>query len=90
LDIRGQKTASILKSLSGSTIIKEGWASKRREGNKWERRWVSINDSQISYFKDQNDKIPRGVITLKGTTVQRVKGDKPMLEIICPELSKKI
>jgi hypothetical protein len=89
LNIRGQKTASILKSLSGSNVIKEGWASKRREGNKWERRWVTINESQISYFKDQSEKIPRGVITLKGTTVQRVKGDKPMLEIICPELSKK-
>ena len=94
---RLEKTISLLSGVpstvaakaGGDKILKEGWGSKRREGNKWEVRWIVLSDKELSYYKTKTDKLPRGKIPYEGSTIQRKRGDSPILEILSPSLLKR-
>jgi len=84
-----KKTADILRSITGKSSLKEGSLSKKRDGNKWQKRWSVMTESHIAYYKEKGDTVPKGTIPLKNATIKRVVGPDFVFEIESPELPLK-
>ena len=63
----GAKSVAVSRSSSMTSIIKEGFLTKRalKSGRNWKRRYFALNGAGLAYFKQFGDKKPRGVISLE-------------------------
>jgi len=56
---------------------KSGWLTKEGGSIKtWKRRWFTLKNYVLSYYKSQGDPEPKGKIEVSGSTVVRASNNK--------------
>ena len=66
-----KKSQTIRNRFAASTILnKAGFIYKTgsKVGDKWRKRWFVVRDTTVCYYKNKDNKKPRGVFTLCGNT----------------------
>src|SRR3546814_770361 len=62
-------------ALHGKVILKEGNLRKRKDGNRWQKRFCVLTTESIMYFKKKTDTKPKKILSLgravlkKSTTI---------------------
>lgn len=65
-----------------NNILKSGWLKKKRGGMMWQKRWVVLTEDYLVYYgSPQTMLAPKFAISLKDSTLSRLPGKDPIIEI---------
>eukprot|EP00968_Pinguiococcus_pyrenoidosus_P012434 scaffold1088_cov247-Pinguiococcus_pyrenoidosus.AAC.25 len=68
------------------TIMKQGWLKKRRETDRWQKRWCVLTNTELKYYHRVASKKPSKVVDLTGAIVKKSEQQPFTFEIHSPLL----
>ena len=77
------------QSNGGQGNLFAGRLHKKRGTNDWKPRWCIVTASDILYFAQASDSIPKGAVPLAGCTIRRYPDEPNTFEVLAPNIVTK-